>query len=528
VLEFLGRIDNQVKVRGFRIELGEIEAALAAHPAVQAAAVAVRRAAADERLVAYVVERPGRDAGGAPAPAGALFAALREALAARLPAYMVPADYVRLDALPLNANGKVDRQALPEPPAAAGAEAGQVAPRTPVEKTLAALFGAVLAREAVGLRDSFFALGGHSLLALRLVARIRDTFGRDLPLASLLRAPTVERLATLLEEGAGPARRTPLVELTPAAPELEPARPFFCVHPAGGNVLCYADLARNLGTAQPCYGLQLPDLAALGPQPTIESLAALYVAALPPPPSREAGVAGEAGVGAGEAGVGAGVAEEAGVEKTGVARAAGPAGAAPRPYALGGWSLGGAIAFEMARQLRAAGQPVEPLILIDPAPVNRDAAAAPDEAQLKLEFLRDLCLLSGRGGAALADADPPLRRDPAFDSSLPLASLVAAAQRAALLPADLTAAEVEHLFALFRVTRQALHRYRPAAAPGPLTLLLASRRPAHHAGAHPATAWAALGGAGTEIQTLSGDHYSLVRPPAVRALAATIRRLLAP
>ncbi len=492
VVEFLGRLDGQVKVRGFRIELGEIEAALAAHPDVRAAAAAVRDRGGDDRLVGYVVARPERAAGAA---GTALLAELRQALAARLPAYMVPAETMLIDALPLNANGKLDRKALPDPSPAAGdgGDGGvRALPRTPAEHALADLFRAVLACPAVGVDDNFFALGGHSLLALRLAARIRDTFGRDLPLAALLRAPTVAGLAALLQTDAQatPARRTALVELTPAAgpapadAPAAPVRPLFCVHPAGGNVLCYAELARALGPAQPFYGLQLPELVDLGPEPTIETLAAHYVAALPPP--------------------------------------AAP-GAPPRPYALGGWSLGGAIAYEMARQLRAAGRPVQPLVLIDPAALRRAAAPrATAAAQLKKEFLRDLCLVSG-GAAQLA------RLDATFAADVPLSRLVDAAHSAGLLPAELAAGEVERLFALFQTTRRALDRYRPVAAPGPLTLLLASRRSTAAAGrarTHPADAWAALAGAGTEIQTLPGDHYSIVRPPAVAALAASLRRLL--
>ncbi|WP_344641594.1 amino acid adenylation domain-containing protein, partial [Kitasatospora cystarginea] len=194
-LEFLGRTDDQVKVRGFRIELGEIEAALAEHPQVAQAAVAVRQdRAEDQRLVAYPVP-----VAGAELQPDALRAHLRE----RLPDYMLPAAFVPLESLPLTASGKLDRRALPEPVYTA-ARAGRV-PRTPQEHVLAELFAEVLGVAQVGVDDDFFELGGHSLLATRLVARARATLGVELELRALFETPTVAGLAAGLG-GAGQAR----------------------------------------------------------------------------------------------------------------------------------------------------------------------------------------------------------------------------------------------------------------------------------------------------------------------------------
>ncbi len=180
-VQYLGRTDDQVKVRGFRVEPGEIEAVLAAHPAVAHATVAVR----DQTLVAYVVPDAGPvvDA-----------TALRAHATAALPAHMVPAAYVTLDALPLTPNGKLDRKALPAPGFTAGTGDG-APPRTPREEILAALFADVLGLERIGADDDFFALGGHSLLAMRLVSRIRTTLGADLTVRAVFEAPTVARLA---------------------------------------------------------------------------------------------------------------------------------------------------------------------------------------------------------------------------------------------------------------------------------------------------------------------------------------------
>jgi amino acid adenylation domain-containing protein len=202
-LEYLGRTDFQLKLRGVRVEPGEIEAALESHPAVRRAVVVAREDGAGERrLVGYVA---------APAEAAA---ELRAHLAARLPEYMVPAAIVALDALPLTANGKVDRGALPAPDFAAGTDA-YVAPRTPAEEVLAGIFAQVLQVERVGAHDDYFALGGHSLLAARLVSRVREAFGVELPLRALFEAPTPALLAARVEE----ARRE---DDGPQAPPLVP------------------------------------------------------------------------------------------------------------------------------------------------------------------------------------------------------------------------------------------------------------------------------------------------------------------
>ncbi len=188
-LEFLGRIDQQIKLRGFRIEPGEIEAALRAHPGVGEAVVTVLP---PQRLVAYVV--------GAPA-AGELRDFLRE----RLPGYMVPAAYVVLPALPLTPNGKLDRQALPDPGDSGLEDAVFVPPRTPAEERVAEIFSSVLGVERVGAMDDFFALGGHSLLAAQVASRVGAAFGVELPVRSVFDTPTVEGLAAWVERSAVPA-----------------------------------------------------------------------------------------------------------------------------------------------------------------------------------------------------------------------------------------------------------------------------------------------------------------------------------
>ncbi len=483
-LLFLGRLDQQVKVRGFRIEIGEVEAAFAACPGVAAAAAAARGAGADRHLVAYVVRREGSTV----TPEE-----LRQGLRERLPAAMVPSAYLFVAELPRMPNGKLDRRALASLETAAGtaSPAGParpfVGPRTAAEAALAAIWAELLGVASVSVRDDFFALGGHSLLAVRLMARIRRQLGRDLPLGSLFQAGTIERLAVLLERGGTPAEHGALLPLAGfgaagavGAREPQPP-PLYCVHPGGGNVLGYADLARALG-GRPVTGIQFP--AALEPllgSPgalTVERLAAHYVEEL--------------------------------------CRAQ-PSG----PFRLAGWSLGGAVAFEVARRLTAAGRRVELLALLD-APAPGTLRVERDEVDLLLWFVRDL---AGLHGVALPLAAAALRR---LAPAERLAWLVGEAQAAALLPPEIGAAEVERLFAVFRALHEAAAAFAPSAWPGGALLVVAadSEMALLAAQGDPTCGWGALIEGGLEVEEMAGDHYTMMRAPAVRELAERLRRRL--
>ncbi|HEV2843869.1 MAG TPA: AMP-binding protein, partial [Thermoanaerobaculia bacterium] len=197
-VEYLGRLDNQVKIRGFRVELGEIEAALAALPGVREAVVLLR----EERLAAYVV-------GDAAIPD------LRQALRERLPDYMAPSAFVKLAAMPLTVNGKVDRKALPDPETASGGEE-YVAPRTPTEEVIAGIWADLLGLDRVGAADRFFDLGGHSLLATQVTSRLRQAFGVEMPLHDLFEAPVLADLAARVEAARADAGVPPAPPLVPA------------------------------------------------------------------------------------------------------------------------------------------------------------------------------------------------------------------------------------------------------------------------------------------------------------------------
>jgi amino acid adenylation domain-containing protein len=194
-LEFLGRLDDQVKIRGYRVEVAEIEAVLSTHPAVGDVAVVSREDQVRQRhLVAYIVGHPSSQES----------PSFRDFLAERLPEYMVPSAFVQLDTLPLTASGKLDRRRLPDPVFTRyDIETAFVAPSFPVEGLIAQMWAELLGMDRVGVNDSFFELGGHSLLATRLMFRIRDVFGVDVPLRRLFESPTVSGLAAAVEDARG-------------------------------------------------------------------------------------------------------------------------------------------------------------------------------------------------------------------------------------------------------------------------------------------------------------------------------------
>ncbi|MGB1026669.1 MAG: alpha/beta fold hydrolase, partial [Rhodospirillaceae bacterium] len=271
VVEFLGRADQQVKLRGFRIELGEIEAALRAQPHVDDAALCLRGQGGDARLEAVLVAAP--DATDALDPD-----ALRHALAKSLPAYMVPARFHLVDALPLTPNAKVDRKRLPDliadQDSVLGGEA-TVPPRDGTDKQLCRIWAKVLELDSVGIRDNFFTLGGHSLSAIRLIAEVRAVFGVDLPMAALFQAPTVEDFAALVK---GEEALLPGGRILRLADGPETALPLFVVPGAGGNPFYLNRLAAEFRGERRVYGFEAPGVDGTSePLTTVEALAQRYL-----------------------------------------------------------------------------------------------------------------------------------------------------------------------------------------------------------------------------------------------------------
>ncbi|GFZ95388.1 non-ribosomal peptide synthetase [Dyella caseinilytica] len=336
LLHFVGRADGQVKIRGHRVELGEIECQLARHSAIADAAVAVHRE--DDGtlvLVGYVVMRQGKSIS---------IDALRSHLARFLPEYMIPSHVIVLDAMPLTATGKLDRKALPAP--TRSSKVAYAEPVTDVEKKLASLWQQVLGVERVGLHDNFFQLGGDSLTAAEMVARFPEHFGMELPLASLFEASTIAGLAAYLQR----AQTTgdPLAVVLPLRMARH-ERPLFCIHPAIGLSWGYASLLRYLDEQLPVYGLQSRGLRGDASLPgSVAQIAADYLVQM-----RRIQAEG--------------------------------------PYRMLGWSLGGLIAHEITAQLRAAGQQVEFLALLDAYPFVVDSASSnageAEEIKAILRFL---------------------------------------------------------------------------------------------------------------------------------------------
>ncbi len=303
-LECLGRIDNQIKIRGFRIEPGEIEAALLEHPGVRAAAI-----------------RVWPDGAGGPSIAAYLAGAridreeLRRFLQQKLPDYMVPARFVLLDSMPLTPNGKVDRNALPEPPAEKTVRS--IAPGTEAECKLRVIWEQVLDVRPIGIEDNFFDLGGHSFLVLKMLRRIESEFGQRLTMVAVFEAPTISRLAALLGDASSIRRLPRTINLQPAGAR----KPLFWLHAS----IPFRPLAMHLGTNRPFLGVDFErgddeDFSGF----TFPELAERLVRTI---------------------------------------RAVQPHG----PYHLGGWCISGLLAYEAAAQLVDAGEVVKLVVVIDSA-----------------------------------------------------------------------------------------------------------------------------------------------------------------
>lgn len=320
-LEFLGRIDNQVKLRGFRIELGEIESVLERHVGVKQAVSVVREdVPGDQRLVAYLTVK------GELAPSSM---DLRQFLKQQLPAYMVPAGFVVLDAFPLTPNGKVDRKALPVPDLCLSGEdqSTYAAPRNELERQLVALWEETLRVQPISIQDNFFELGGHSLLAVRMWAQVEQLVGKHLPLSTLVSAPTIAQLAETL----APATQTDQPSAQKSIVLLKQGQgkpPLFLIHDGDGETLLYRTLANRLDPAIPVYGVQ-PYRCDQHPilHTRIADIVDYYIQQI---------------------------------------RQVQPQG----PYFLGGLCSGGIITFEIARQLQIQGHDLGMVAILDAADVE--------------------------------------------------------------------------------------------------------------------------------------------------------------
>jgi amino acid adenylation domain-containing protein len=310
-IEYFGRIDDQVKIRGFRIELGEIEAVLGRHAAVRQCVVVAREDIPGEKILVAFFEQKS----GSVPDIGDLRAHMKKAL----PDYMIPSAFTPIEKMSLTPNGKIDRKALPSADdRRVEIKREYVPPRDPFEQALARLWAKILKVRRVGLHDNFFELGGHSILAVRIIVEIEKLYKKRLPLATLLQAPTINDLAEVLRKDNSQPSWSSLVPIRPGGSK----PPLFLVHSHGGNVLEYFPLANHLDADQPVYAFQARGLDGhIQKGQSIEEMAAVYLKEL---------------------------------------RSLQPEG----PYYLGGFCFGGLLALEAAQQLKAAGEHVGLVVII--------------------------------------------------------------------------------------------------------------------------------------------------------------------
>ncbi|ASS75391.1 hypothetical protein CIG75_10575 [Tumebacillus algifaecis] len=455
-IEYLGRNDSQVKIRGLRIELSEVERVLSEHEAVQQAVVAAPKGSNGEPvLVGYTVADPARRE------------EIEAYLQAKLPLYMVP-QLLLLDRIPVNHNGKADYKAL----AALGTgetesrEQLLSPPRDELEAKLVQIWEELLGQRPIGIDDHFFKIGGHSIAAIRLISRIAQRFGRELPLNALFKLATIRELAAALRDRDEAAAFSPLVRF---AVGQATGTPLFLVHPIGGTAFCYAQLASLLQQDFAVYALQASGLA------SVEAMAASYIAAL---------------------------------------RTEQPHG----PYHLGGWSFGGVVAFEMARQLQASGEEVAMLALFDSfAPVSLyRRSAAKGDADLLHGFLRDLLATAG------SEAGGQLEQ--LFTAHGTLDGLWPSLRAQGMAPEELDLPGLKKLFRLYEANVRAQEQYAPAQSVSVRTLLLLANGGALDADDHPTLGWSTLIDAPIQLASAAGDHYALLQAPDVEVLAEEVQR----
>jgi amino acid adenylation domain-containing protein len=469
-IEFLGRIDTQVKVRGFRIELGEVESILNQHPQVRQSVVVVREdERGAQRLVAYVIAQEATVSVGE----------MRNFVAGKLPEYMVPSAFVVVDKFPLTPSGKIDRRALPAPGHARDDSRGAyVAPHDHLELQLVHLWEEILDIRPVGTTDNFFELGGHSFITLRLMGQIKKRFGQDVPLASFFRGPTIRQLASILRGRNDEVSQTPLVIIQPAGSRL----PFFCVHEVTGSVLRYTNLALQLGADQPFYALQTPRFeGGREPYQAVEEMASDYLKAV---------------------------------------RDVQPEG----PYQLGGWSFGGIVAFEMAQQLEKAGHEVALLAMFDaaaPSPAGTEERA-PDEITLLVGLTRlNNVMLSEE---LLRQLDPQARVRYVLEQ-LRLAGGAASV--------GLDESQLQSMLEGARINLRARARYVPRPYPKRITLFRSEEALPHDAAdsrfqafQDPMLGWGGLSHEPVEVYPIPGNHFTLFVEPHVQVLANRLKACL--
>jgi len=465
LLQVLGRMDFQVKIRGVRIDPAEIESLLADHPSVKQAVVRIVDVDDGDRLVAYVL----------PEERAADRLPLRPWLAERLPEALVPDVFVSLERFPLLPNGKVDRRALPlpDPQVPAATDKEPTPPRNDLELRLVTLWQDILQVPNLGIDDNFFERGGHSLLAMRLVDRIHESFGVQIPAVTVFQTPTIAELAEQIRTS-----DTPTSLIVPIQPG-DSRPPLYLLHYFGGTVFSYWPLARELGEDQPVYGLQSPaffDRSLGGPLPVLAKHC---------------------------------------VAEIQIHRPEGP-------ILLGGWSFGGLVAFEVARQLREAGREIRLLVLFDTASPHNEGGVDDDlDGQALHQLVRQHQAKIGR--------EIPVTRDElvATPEDQRLDLVMQRAEESGLPLDEATRAELRQIWHVIRVNMAAKNGYEPKHYPGRLVFFQALAEDDEGSGPRErATSWSALAGDGVDLYDVVADHEDMMDPPHVAEIAARLRPIL--
>lgn len=467
-IEYLGRLDNQVKIRGNRIELGEIESALTQHHQVRESLVMVRvDTPGVKRLVAYIVCLESQPS----------IPSLREFIKSKLPDYMIPSAFVFLSQLPLTANGKVNRRVLPIPDISSFNQSDNfVPPRDNIEQKLVDIWSEILGINPVGVKDNFFELGGHSLLAISLMAKIQRSFDKQLPLSTLFTNRTVEDLADLIRE----QKQQKTSSLVPIQTQGN-KQPFFCVHPAGGHVLCYQELSHNLGNNQPFYGLQAQGFNQGEKVFTkVEDMAEFYVQNI---------------------------------------QEFQPKGA----LQIGGWSFGGVVAFEMAQQLLQQGREVSLLAILDSwVPILLDPNKKIDNLYLTGALSRYF------GGAFGTDNFVSEDELSGLNPEDKIEFIIDKAERFGLFPPEASREQNRRFIDVMVGTLKATYAYKRRPYPGKVTVFRPQER--HYHAPDPQLVWvelyAILNAAEIELKMVPGNHYSFVKSPNLKVLAERLNSSL--
>jgi amino acid adenylation domain-containing protein len=483
LIQFLGRVDDQLKISGYRIEPGEIESALLEHPEVTAALVmAFEDTPGDKRLVAYLVANQEHIPN---------FDELRIHLRERVPEYMVPSVFVYVDEMPLTLHGKIDKAALPAPQQSLSRVGGReyVAPRNGLQQQLVDIWEELFKFHPIGVTDNFFELGGHSLQMIMLIARVEERLGKRVTMAELFNDPTIDHLSELIGHGKENLLQSLLVPLQIEGTKLT----LFGPHASAGHVWCYKELVQYLGADQPFFGVQArqPE-SGLVYHDKIEDMASDYVEAI------------------------------SSVQPHG-------------PYMLAGWSMGGVIAFEMAQQFQAQGEEIAMLTLMD--------ASASDGQVEEFGWGELLSIFAVDLGLNLKNETATVEEIQALPPMAQLRQVWKEAKLAGVVPSDMTLVEFRRMFDIFKINAKTVGSYKAQEFRGRITLFVPEEDIDQQIFSHdkrrlkwkenwkeknaalhgPMKGWDKVAKEGVDLVVVPGDHFTMMREPHVEVLAEQLR-----